>query len=397
MHARWQLFRVFGIPISIDASWLIVLVLMTLNLAEMFSALLPSDQSELADQRSTWIPWAMALTTAVAFFGCIILHELGHAVVARQQRMSIRGITLFLFGGVAEIVDEPPSAKAELLMTVAGPAVSLVLVGTFALLAALGEYLGWPLQIVVVLGYLAVINALVLVFNLIPAFPLDGGRVLRSILWALTGNLRRSTFWAATSGRGFAWALFVLAGLHFFAGNWIGGIWFGLVGLFLAHAAQSGYQDVIIREALGGEPISRFMTQDPITVPGSMTLKRWVDDIVYRHHRKGYPVVSQGRLEGYVETDHLASIPKDAWENRTVGDVMSRELEPILISPQTDALEAMRRMQRSGSSRLLVTDGDRLLGILSMKDLLQFLNLKIELEGTEAGENHNGRHVSSTS
>ncbi len=182
--ARWRLFRLLGIPIRMDASWLIILALLTLSFAQGFPVLLhrlfPGDGTELAPYEY----WIMGLVTALLFFTCILLHELGHAVVARSHGMPIQGITLFLFGGVAELGDEPPSAKTEFLMAIAGPLVSLMLAILCWLLALVGYRAGWPHPVVLVLGYLAVINGFVLVFNLIPAFPLDGGRVLRSILWA---------------------------------------------------------------------------------------------------------------------------------------------------------------------------------------------------------------------
>jgi CBS domain-containing protein len=219
------------------------------------------------------------------------------------------------------------------------------------------------------------------VFNLIPAFPLDGGRVLRSILWGASGNLRRATRWAAGIGQGFAWLLIAFGIIQFFADNFIGGIWLGLIGLFLKHAAESGYQQVLIREALQGEPVRRFMNPEPVVVPPSLDLRHWVDDYVYRYHRKLFPVASNGHLEGVISTQALAQIPREEWPLHTIAEVMRHDLGPASISPDADALEALSRMQRTGMSRLLVTDGDQLVGIVSLKDLLRFLNQKIELEG----------------
>jgi Zn-dependent protease/CBS domain-containing protein len=309
-----------------------------------------------------------------------LLHELGHAVVARSRGMPIRGITLFLFGGVAELGDEPVSAGTEFLMAIAGPAVSVVLALVFWALAVVGYRGGWPHPVVVVLGYLAAINGMVLVFNLIPAFPLDGGRVLRSILWGTTGNLRRATYWAALAGQGFAWLLIGWGIFQFFGGNWLGGVWIGLIGMFLNSAAQGSYQQVLIRQALQGEPVRRFMNPNPIVVPPSLDLLHWVEDHVYRYHHRAFPVVSDGRLEGLITTQALAGIPRGEWAAHTVGEVMATDLREITVAPETDAVEAMGKMKRTGSSRLLVTDGDRLLGLVSLKDLLHFLNLKLELE-----------------
>jgi Zn-dependent protease/CBS domain-containing protein len=380
---RWRLFRLLGIPIYVDASWLIILALITLSLAREFPRLFDRFFHEAMTDLSTYDYWIMALITAVLFFLCILLHELGHAVVARSRGMPIRGITLFLFGGVAEIGEEPPSAATEFLMAIAGPAVTVVLGVGFAVLAWVGYASGWPHALVLVLGYLAVVNALVLVFNLIPAFPLDGGRVLRSILWGAMGNLRRATYWAALAGQVFAWILIAYGVVEFFGGNWVGGIWSGLIGMFLNSAARSGYQQVLVRQALEHEPVRRFMNPEPIVVPPSLDLRHWVEEYVYRYHRKAFPVGSDGHLEGFISTQALADVPRAEWEQHTVGELMRHDLDAITIPAGAGALEALQKMRRIGSSRLLVTEGDRLVGIISLKDLLHFLSLKLELEGPD--------------
>jgi Zn-dependent protease/CBS domain-containing protein len=381
---RWRLFRLLGIPISLDASWLIILALLTLSLASGYPTLLHEFFPGARQELPAYGYWIMGLVTALAFFGCILLHELGHAVVARSRGMPIRGITLFLFGGVAELGDEPPSAGTEFVMAIAGPLVSVVLAIAFAVLAAVGFQGGWPHAVVIVLGYLAAINALVLVFNLVPAFPLDGGRVLRSLLWAATGNVRRATYWASLAGRAFAWFLIGWGILDLFAGDWLGGVWIGLIGLFLNSAAQGSYQQVLVRQALQGEPVRRFMNASPIVVTPSLDLLHWVEDFVYRYHHRAFPVVTDGRLEGVVTTRALGGVPRSEWAYHTVGEVMAKDLGTVTIGADADALEALSKMQRTGSSRLLVTDKDRLVGLVSLKDLLHFLNLKLELEQTSS-------------
>jgi Zn-dependent protease/CBS domain-containing protein len=365
----------------LDASWLIILALLTLSLATRFPAMLRAyypDGAALPEYQY----WIMGLITALAFFICVILHELGHAIVARARGMPIRGITLFLFGGVAEIGDEPPSAGAELLMAIAGPIVSLVLAIVFSGIAIAGYNGGWPPAIVIVLGYLAAINAIVLVFNMIPAFPLDGGRVLRSILWGISGKLRRATHWASLAGQAFAWILIGYGVIQFFTGNWLGGIWMGLIGMFLNNAARSGYQQVLIRQALEGEPVRQFMNPQPVVVAPSLDLHHWVEDYVYRYHHRAFPVTSNGHLEGIITTRALANLPRSEWSEHSVGEVMSSNLKAVTIPADADALDALKKMRRHGFSRLLVTDRGELLGIVSLKDLLRFLDLKLELESS---------------
>jgi Zn-dependent protease/CBS domain-containing protein len=386
---RWQLFRLYGIPVSVDASWLIILALLTLTTASTFPGLMSEYYGEAAPALPQYAYWIMGLVAALTFFACILLHELGHAIVGRSRGVPIGGITLFLFGGVSELQGEPASASSEFLMAIAGPVVSFILGMGCAVLTWLGYEAGWAPSVVVVLGYLAFINLLVLAFNLIPAFPLDGGRMLRSILWGATGSLRQATYWASRGGQAFAWLLILWGVVQLFAGNWLGGIWSGLIGLFLNTAAQGSYQQVLIRKALQGEPVRRFMNSQPVAVPPSLDLRHWVEDYVYHLHHKAFPVASNGCLEGLISTKALANIPRGKWGQHTVSEVMEHDLEALTIRPDADALEALEKMQRGGTTRLLVAEGDRLVGIISLSDLLRFLSLKIELEGSDQEEEGN--------
>lgn len=367
--ARWTLFRLLGIPINIDASWLVILALLTWTLSSLFR--------QVVEGLPDWTYWVMALVSALAFFGCILLHELGHSVAAKAMGIPIRGITLFMFGGVAELEEEPRSAIGEFIMAIAGPAVSAVLFVIFLF----ASMLQMPVELRFPLMYLAWINLAVLIFNMIPAFPLDGGRVLRSILWAVMDNVRRATYIASLLGQGFAWLFIFIGVLQLFSGNFLQGIWLGLIGMFLNNAAQASYQSVYIRQILGGEPVARFMTREPIVVSPDIDLRHLVEDYMYRYHRKMFPVTSNGRLEGVISTHELARVPREEWEIRKVGEVMRQDLDVCSIPPTADALQALSRMQRNGCSRLLVVDHHgQLVGVVSLKDLLRFLDLKLELE-----------------
>lgn len=373
---RWQLFRLLGIPIRIDASWLIILALLTWTVALQFQPDLPGMAPAML--------WLLALLTALGFFLCIVLHELGHAVTARQLDIPINGITLFVFGGVAEMEGEPPTPLREFLMAIAGPVVTVVLAALFGSLVLMGAFFHWAISVQLVCQYLFSINILVLIFNLVPAFPLDGGRVLRSILWGASGNLRRATRGASLIGQGFAFFLIAVGLLSIFSGNrdnMVGGIWLGLIGLFLNNAARAGYTSTLLREALTGEPVSRFMTRDPIAAPPWINLREWVEDYVYRYHRKMFPVVGEERLQGVISTQVLADFPREQWSEHTIAEAMRRDLDALSITPQTDAMHALARMQSTGASRLLVVENGRLVGIVSLKDLLRFFHLKLELEG----------------
>jgi Zn-dependent protease/CBS domain-containing protein len=372
--ARWRLLRVFGIPIYVDASWLLVLALLTWMLSSEFHEIFPALEAGAA--------FGLGLIAALLFFLCILLHELGHAVVGRSVGMKIRGITLFLFGGVAELESEPTSAGGEFVMAIAGPVVTVVLAALFwfGSLASVAPELQYLLR------RLWFINLVVLIFNMVPAFPLDGGRVLRSAMWAITGNVRRSTYWASLLGQAFAWLLIGLGVLSLFGPQWaerINGFWLIIIGLFLNNAARMSYRSVLVRQLLEGEPVRRFMNKDPITVTAMLDLRSLVEEYVYRHHRKAFPVVNEDRLVGLVTTRDLGNIPRADWDRHTVGEVMHQDLDAYRITPETDALHALSQMQRTGSSRLLVVEGDVLRGIVSLKDLLRFLNLKMELEGPD--------------
>jgi Zn-dependent protease/predicted transcriptional regulator len=373
---RIRVLRVRGIPVYVDLSWLIVLALVTLTLAGEFSASL----REQGFDPPTYQVWGMALIAAVGFFVCIVLHELGHALVGRASGMPIGGITLFLFGGVAELRREPPSAGSEFRMAVAGPMVTLVLVAIFWSATLLGAVIDLPAAVVLVLHYLAYINLAVLVFNLVPAFPLDGGRIFRATLWAFTGDLRRATAWASAVGRGFGWLLAGIGLLELFAGLFLPGIWLIFIGMFLARLARQSYESVVVRETLADQPVSKFMSRHPITVAPEVTLQELVDDYVYRHHRKAFPVTSNGHVEGIVTAQSLQTVPREDWDRHTVAEIMDRDIEKIAVRSDTNAVNALERMQRSGSSRLLVMENDELAGVVSIRDLIDYLDLRLSME-----------------
>ncbi len=371
---RVTLFKLFDFAVRIDLSWLVILVLVVASLS---AGVFPSEYPDLA-----WPTYlAMGLSAAVGLFGSIVVHELCHSLVARRYGLPMKGITLFIFGGVAEMEDEPASPKAEVLMALAGPAASVAVAGAAAGAWALGRQFGWPAEVTGVIAWIGLINAILVGFNLIPGFPLDGGRVLRAILWHVKGDLRAATRIAAKVGRVFGLVLIGLGILNLLAMNPIGGLWWILIGMFIRGAAARGYQQVLVRQALQGETVRRFMHDQPITVPASTPLEELVENYVYKYHYKLFAVMEDGRLAGCVTTRDVREVPRDQWRDRTVGDVARGCSAANTIAPDADATEALARMSKHEASRLLVVEDGRLEGILTLKDLLKFLSLKIELEG----------------
>lgn len=376
---RMTLFKLFGFAVHVDLSWIVIAVLVTWSLA---AGLFPFQYRGLSPETY----WIMGLAGALGLFGSIVFHEMSHSLVARRFGIPMKGITLFIFGGVAEMDDEPPSPRAEFTMAIAGPLSSIFLAIAFYAVYIFGARSGWPAPVNGVTGYLGVINAILAVFNLVPAFPLDGGRVFRSILWGWRNDLRWATRVSSTFGSAFGIFLIFVGVLNALRGNFIGGVWQFLIGMFLRDAARMSYQQLLARQALEGERVRRFMQADPVAVSPSITLAQLVDDYVYRHQHKLFPVVQNGELAGCIDLDQVKEIPRHEWAYRTVGEVAKRCSVDRTISPEADAVKALSKMNRSGNSRLLVVDQGRLIGILSLKDLLRFLSLKIELENGETAQ-----------
>jgi len=373
---RIDLFKLFGFAVRLDMSWAIIVVLVTWSLAEGF---FPSHYGGLS--RVTY--WGMGAAGALGLFGSIIFHELSHSLVARRYGLPIKGITLFIFGGVAEMDEEPPSPKAEFLMAMAGPIASVVLGLGFYGLYQVSKASGWSKPVIGVIGYLGFINGLLAAFNLIPGFPLDGGRILRSILWGWKNNLRWATRIASKIGAGFGLVLILLGALNVLRGELVGGMWWVLIGLFLRNAATMSYQQLMVRKALEGEPVRRFMVSKPVTVSPSISIEQLVEDYIYKHHFKMYPVVEDSKLTGCITIQQVKGIPRSEWRQRTVGELAKPCSPDNTIHPEDDATKALSSMSRNRASRLMVVDGDRLVGIIALKDMLTFLSLKVELEEEE--------------
>jgi Zn-dependent protease len=371
---RVRLFRLFGFDVHVDASWLLLAVLIAWSLA---IGVFPSVVPGLA--RATY--WWMGIAATLGLLFSIVFHEMSHSLVARRFNLPISGITLFIFGGVAEMESEPTSPRAEFLMALAGPVASVVLGLLLFLLFNLVASADGPPAVAGILWYLGYQNWVLAIFNLVPAFPLDGGRMLRAALWGWRGDPTWATRTAARAGNAFGILLIVLGLINAIRGDFVVGLWSFLIGMFLRGAADAAYRQTVARQILGGQPVSRFMNQQPIAVMPHASIRELVEDFVYRYHHKMFPVVRNGQLVGCVSTAQLGLIDRSQWDQRTIADVMERCSADNIIRPDTDALEAMSKMQRTGRSRLLVVRDGQLVGILSLRDLLDFLALKLELQG----------------
>ncbi len=371
---QYRLFSLFGFQVKLDLSWLLLALLITWSLA---AGVFPTDYPGLSKQVYAW----MGIAGAIGVFFSIVFHEFSHSLVARRFGMPIKGITLFIFGGVAEMEEEPPSPKSEFLMAIAGPLASFLLAFIFWRLEALAMASAWPTPVVGVSHSLALINMIVAVFNLVPAFPLDGGRMLRAMLWHWKKNLRVATRISSRLGRGFGLLLMLLGVVAIIQGNFIGGMWWFLIGIFLRGAASASYQQLLLHEALRDQPVERFMRRDPVTVPPSITVREWVEDYVYRHHFKMFPVVEKSNLLGCISIESIKQISKDDWRNNKVRDLMEPCSKTNTVSADMETTKLLSAMVRPGKeSRYMVVDDGQLVGMISLKDLLELIALKLEIE-----------------
>ncbi len=362
----FRLFRLLGFEVRVDPSWIFLALLVAWSLAQgLFPVYAPGMR--------VGSYWLLGLAGVIGLVLSIVIHEFSHSLVARRFGLPIGGISLFLFGGVAEMTDEPPAPKAEFLMAVAGPLSSFALAGLFGGLESTGSAQGWPAWLTALMFYLAWLNLVLAIFNLVPAYPLDGGRMLRAGLWAWRRDIHKATYIAALIGRGFGIGLIVIGVVTALGGYPVSGLWWVLIGMFLRFAADNSYKQLLLRERMGGATVSRFMSERPVTVNPDTTLRDLLEQYVYKYHHKLYPVVEDGEDEllGCVNTSQLNGLSTDTWERARVRDI-SRSCDPdTTVTADSAASQALSLMLRTGNSRLVVTDGHRLAGVVTLKDLLR--------------------------
>lgn len=371
---RLKLFSLFGFQVWVDASWLLIATLIAWTLAV---AVFPTVIQGL-DAVTYW--W-MAIAGTIGLLFSIVFHETAHSLVARRYGIEIRGITLFVFGGVAEMPGEPGSARAEFLMALAGPVSSLALSAALLASSTAIEAVGGPRTITGVVGYLGGLNLILGLFNLVPAFPLDGGRMLRAALWAWWQDVARATRVAAAAGNGFGLLLIALGVFEVLRGDFIGGMWQFLIGMFLRAAASAGYRQTMAQRLLADVSVAQVMTPDPIAVPPDVSVESFVEEYLYRFHHREFPVARGGVPLGRIGTRQVAALDRDLWAGTAVSAVALGCTPEDIIAPDAGALQAFSQMAGSGRVHLFVVSGGRLVGIVSQHDLMGLLSVRLELAG----------------
>jgi Zn-dependent protease/CBS domain-containing protein len=386
MGGGFKIGRILGINVRIDYSWILIFLLVTWSLASSFGTVHTNWSASLR--------WVTAAGASIVFFASVLAHEFAHSLYARSKGVPVRSITLMLFGGVSNIEKEPESPQNEFWMAILGPLTSLVIGVVLVVIVrvAAGPTQGSltnPIQAISnyspleTLGaWLGSINIILAAFNMVPGFPLDGGRVLRSILWALSGNFRRATRWASWVGQGIAWlmigtgiAMVFGVQIPFFGTGLIGGIWLAFIGWFLNTAATQSYQQVVVHDILADVPVQQMMRRNPPTVPADASVSTLVHDHVMGTDERGFPVLEGEKLVGMVTLQDIREVPREQWEQVMVRQIMTPVDQLETVTPNSDAADAMQTLMRRDVRQLPVLDGAHLVGMLRREDLVRWLQM----------------------
>lgn len=365
----FRLGSIFGFEIRIDYSWFIIffLILWSLGLGVFpvnFPGLPPA----------TYL--LMGLIGTLLFFVSLLAHELSHSLVARTRGVPVTGITLFVFGGMAHTRMEFENPGDEFRIAVVGPISSFLIAVLFTLIAWIGARAGWGVAVVGVAQYLAYINLALAIFNLLPGFPLDGGRLFRAAVWRATGDLRKATRYATNGGKLLGYLLIALGFLSFFFGDLVGGIWLVLIGWFIRSAAEASYLQLVLRRSLAGVRAKEAMSPDPYTVSSGISLQEFVDQHVFQGRHHAYPVVDDGHVLGIVSLERVKQIPRNEWAQHSVAEAMAPAAETIFVDPDEDMNQVIERLSESPTRRILVSRDGALLGIITSRDVAHWLEVK---------------------
>lgn len=362
----------FNIPIDINYTWFAVVALVVYTLANNY---FPHTNPELG--ALAW--WSMSVVAACLLFASLLAHELAHSVVAIRNKLPISGITLFIFGGVAHMESEPTTPRVEFLMAIAGPIMSFALSLVFYALASLFSFYAGTGILVSITSYLSVINFVIGLFNLIPGFPLDGGRILRALFWHYSKDLRRATAVASLIGKGFAFFLIAVGFTNLVQGAVIPGLWFIFMGIFVEEAADTSYKNVVMKKVLGDTLVEKCMAHTVITVGPKIVLNDLVDNYFFKLRHASFPVMSDDLILGIVTLHNVKSIPKENWNMTTAQDIMLPIGEEYVIPKNASILEALSKMATNKIHRLMVVEGGKLVGFISQRDIVKLFEFKTEI------------------
>lgn len=365
-----HLFQVFGIPIGLDPSWFLVFALITWALAVSY---FPSEFKQWTSLQA----WSVAALTSVLFFASVVLHELGHSIVAIRYKIPVKSINLYIFGGISQITAEPANALAEFVIAFAGPLTSFLLAAIFYLLERVFSGVA---PVFAMTKYLALINGTLGVFNLIPGFPLDGGRVFRAIIWGITHNLRRATEIAGWLGRGIAF-LFILFGVYqIFRGDWTNGLWIAFIGWFLENAAVGQVQQQRMHVLLAGHTVDQVMSHSCVMAPADLTLQELVDQYILDKGQRCLIITRGDQVTGLLTVHHIREIPRDRWGTTIGGQVMTPISQVKRTGPKVGLEQALDQMGKDGVNQLPVMENGQVEGMLSREDIINYLRLLQNLE-----------------
>jgi Zn-dependent protease len=374
MKATFRLGKIFGIQIGIHYSWLFIFILLTVSLSSTYY---PGTYPEFSSSTN----WILGILSSLLLFGSVLAHELGHSIVAQRRGIPVKSITLFIFGGAASITKEAETPGAEFSMAITGPAISFLLAGIFWLISIV---VGDTSQVVsAVATYLALINAILGVFNLVPGFPLDGGRVFRSIIWAVTNNFRRATRIATGTGQGFAYLLIIGGMAYAFLIDLLGGLWLAFIGWFLSNAASGSYRQTLMTEILREGRVKDIMTTDFQSIPPDLSLQEALHDYMMQYNQRALPVMSGQKLEGLITMTDVKKKPREQWSSVLVSEVMTGIGELRTVG-QEDALTTVVQLMENGKlSQLPVIYSERLVGLISRSDLIRYLRFHQETASSD--------------
>jgi Zn-dependent protease len=357
--------RLFGIPLEIDASWFFIFFLVSFTLVtSYFPGALPD--------REPVVYVVAGVVTALAFFGSLVLHELAHSLVARAGGMRVSKVTLFIFGGVSQMQEDPKRPGHEFVMAAAGPGTSLAI--ALACFAALGglRTVGVDELATVAIEYLAIINLALAAFNMLPGYPLDGGRVLHSLLWWVTKDSLKATKWASRAGQVIGMLLIGIAVLGVLRGSF-DLVWFAVMGWFISTLAAGAYQQQLLRSRLAEIPVSAAMSTPPILVPAEVTLEEMGHSYFLGGRHTRYPVVKDNRVIGIVDLRKASEIPRDQWASVTAAEVAGRDLRDVLTAPDATVESVLAQLDPDGPGAVLVVDDGRLAGIVTRADVIRLI------------------------